>query len=107
MKIFPSTHKIKSITESHVDLDLNVPLAYIELDYSKYKKIYNVAKANYASVAIPDSNVKAYVKEADGPEKTYKNSDLAFNENNGFNTSVKTYMTKIMKTYKDAIAKWN
>ena len=77
------------------------------LDYSKYKKIYNVAKANYASVAIPDSNVKAYVKEADGPEKTYKNSDLAFNENNGFNTSVKTYMTKIMKTYKDAIAKWN
>ena len=37
MKIFPSTHKIKSITESHVDLDLNVPLAYIELDYSKYK----------------------------------------------------------------------
>lgn len=37
MKIFPSTHKIKSVTESHVDLDLNVPLAYIELDYSKYK----------------------------------------------------------------------
>lgn len=37
MKIFPSTHKIKSITESHVDLDLNIPLAYIELDYSKYK----------------------------------------------------------------------
>lgn len=37
MKIFPSTHKIKSVTESHVDLDLNIPLAYIELDYSKYK----------------------------------------------------------------------
>lgn len=33
------------------------------LDYSKYKKIYNVAKANYASVAIPDSNVKAYVRK--------------------------------------------
>ena len=77
------------------------------LDYSKYQKIYNIAKANYASVAIPDSNVKAYVKDMNGPEKTYKNSDLAFNENNGFNTSVKTYMTKIMKAYNDAMAKWN
>lgn len=37
MKIFPSIHKIKSVTESHIDLDLNIPLAYIELDYSKYK----------------------------------------------------------------------
>ena len=77
------------------------------LDYSKYQKIYNIAKANYASVAIPDSNVKTYVKDMNGPEKTYKNSDLAFNENNGFNTSVKTYMTKIMKAYNDAMAKWN
>lgn len=37
MKIFPSDHKIKSVTNSHVDLDLNIPLAYIELDYTKYK----------------------------------------------------------------------
>ena len=36
MKIYPSTHNIKSVTDSHVDLDLNIPLAYIELDYSKY-----------------------------------------------------------------------
>lgn len=36
MKIFPSTHNIKSVTDSHVDLDLNIPLAYIELDYNKY-----------------------------------------------------------------------
>lgn len=36
MKIFPSTHSIKSVTDSYVDLDLNIPLAYIELDYSKY-----------------------------------------------------------------------
>lgn len=36
MKIFPSTHNIKSIIDSHVDLDLNIPLAYIELDYTKY-----------------------------------------------------------------------
>lgn len=46
MKIYPSTHKIKSITDSHVDLDLNVPLAYIELDYSKYnidKKVKDIS----------------------------------------------------------------
>lgn len=46
MKIYPSTHNIKSVVDSHIDLDLNVPLAYIELDYSKYnidKKIKEVA----------------------------------------------------------------
>ncbi|MGL4877934.1 hypothetical protein [Paraclostridium dentum] len=37
MKIYPSTHKIKSVVDSHIDLDLNVPLAHIQLDYSKYK----------------------------------------------------------------------
>lgn len=36
MKIFPSKHNIKSITESHIDLDLNVPLARVEVDYTKY-----------------------------------------------------------------------
>lgn len=46
MKIYPSTHNIKSVVDSHIDLDLNIPLAYIELDYSKYnidKKIKEVA----------------------------------------------------------------
>lgn len=45
MKIYPSTHSIKSVTDSHVDLDLNIPLAYIEIDYSKYnieKKIQDI-----------------------------------------------------------------
>lgn len=49
MKIFPSTHKIKSITDSHIDLDLNVPLARIELDYSKYaidKVMYDTANTD-------------------------------------------------------------
>lgn len=36
MKIFPSNHKIKSITDRHIDLDLNVPLARVEVDYTKY-----------------------------------------------------------------------
>lgn len=46
MKIYPSTHKIKSVTDSHIDLDLNIPLAYIELDYSKYnieKKVKDIS----------------------------------------------------------------
>ena len=46
MKIYPSTHEIKSVTDSHVDLDLNIPLAYIELDYSKYnidKEVRDIA----------------------------------------------------------------
>lgn len=36
MKIYPSTHKIKVSTESHIDTDLNIPLAYINVDYTKY-----------------------------------------------------------------------
>ena len=49
MKIFPSTHKIKSITDSHVDLDLNIPLAYIEMDYTQYdvnKKMKAIASTD-------------------------------------------------------------
>lgn len=42
MKIFPSNHKIKSVTDSHVDLDLNIPLAHIQLDYSKYSVEKNI-----------------------------------------------------------------
>lgn len=55
MKIYPSTHNIKSVTDSHVDLDLNIPLAYIELDYSKYnidKKIKDVANKDIRQEVI-------------------------------------------------------
>ena len=49
MKIFPSTHIIKSVTDSHVDLDLNIPLAYIEMDYTQYdvnKKMKAIASTD-------------------------------------------------------------
>lgn len=55
MKIYPSTHKIKSVTDSHVDLDLNIPLAYIELDYSKYnidKEVKNIANKDIKKEVI-------------------------------------------------------
>lgn len=37
MKIYPSNHKIKTITDSYIDTDLNIPLSYINVDYSKYE----------------------------------------------------------------------
>lgn len=36
IKIYPSPHKIKLIEEDKFDTDLNIPLAHIELDYTKY-----------------------------------------------------------------------
>ena len=43
IKIYPSNHKIELINESTFDTDLNIPLSYINLDYTKYKldKIIN------------------------------------------------------------------
>ena len=55
MKIYPSTHEIKSVTDSHVDLDLNIPLAYIELDYSKYdidKEVRDIANKDIKKEVI-------------------------------------------------------
>ena len=37
IKIYPSKHKIQLINESTFDTDLNIPLCYINLDYTKYK----------------------------------------------------------------------
>ncbi|MGL5507722.1 MAG: hypothetical protein ACRDB0_07460, partial [Paraclostridium sp.] len=48
MKIYPSTHKIKMSTESHIDTDLNVPLAYVSVDYTQYD-ISNEIHPNFAN----------------------------------------------------------
>jgi hypothetical protein len=45
MKIYPSIHKIKSSTESHIDTDLNLPLAFVNVDYTKYNISYDVDAA--------------------------------------------------------------
>ena len=37
IKIYPSKHKIQLINESTFDTDLNIPLCYVNLDYTKYK----------------------------------------------------------------------
>ena len=48
MKIYPSNHKIKTITTSRVDTDLNIPLAYMDIDYSKYN--INKLPSEYFSI---------------------------------------------------------
>jgi hypothetical protein len=37
IKIYPSKHKIQLVNESRFDTDLNIPLSYINLDYTKYE----------------------------------------------------------------------
>lgn len=47
MKIYPSKHNIKSIPTSKVDTDLNIPLAYINVDYTK-NKVSKLVDANFS-----------------------------------------------------------
>lgn len=75
MKIFPSTHKIKSVTDSHIDLDLNIPLAHIQLDYSKYS-----INKNMKEIASKDIKEPVLVNQKFDNPKT-----LLFNK---FNESV-------------------
>lgn len=48
MKIYPSKHNIKSIPTSKVDTDLNIPLAYINVDYTK-NKVSKIVDANFSA----------------------------------------------------------
>ena len=47
MKIYPSKHKIKSIPTSKMDTSLNVPLAYIDIDYTK-NKVSKIVEPNFS-----------------------------------------------------------
>ena len=70
MKIYPSKHKIKSIPTSKIDTDLNIPLAYVSVDYSKY----NIDK-------IIDPKFSTNNKTILYPEQEFDNTDfLLFNE---------------------------
>ena len=70
MKIYPSKHKIKSIPTSKIDTDLNIPLAYVSVDYSKY----NIDK-------IIDPKFSTNSKTILYPEQELDNTDfLLFNE---------------------------
>lgn len=47
MKIYPSKHKIKSIPTSKIDTDLNIPLAYVDIDFTK-NKVSKLIDANFS-----------------------------------------------------------
>ena len=88
MKIYPSKHKIKSIPTSKIDTDLNIPLAYIDVDYAKY----TIDK-------IIDPKFSVNEKTILYPEQEFNNKDfILFNEfeevvdkNNLFITSNNKY----------------
>lgn len=70
MKIYPSNHKIKVSTESHIDTDLNIPLAYVNVDYTKYD-ISNEIHPNFAQ----------YTKRVIAPGEMFDRPDIKlFNE---------------------------
>ena len=70
MRIYPSKHKIKSIPTSKMDTTLNIPLAYIDIDYTKY----NISK-------MIEPGFSKSVKTILCPEQEFENLDfLLFNE---------------------------
>ena len=70
MRIYPSKHKIKSIPTSKIDTDLNIPLAYISVDYTKY---------DISKIVEPDFSTTS--KSILYPEQKFENKDfLLFNE---------------------------
>ena len=52
IKIYPSKHKIQLVNESKFDTDLNIPLSYINLDYTKY----NIEKSIHSDFLKSDTN---------------------------------------------------
>lgn len=77
------------------------------MKYDNFKKYYDIANKNYASVAVPDSNVKAYVGNDSSNHGDYNlsgdTSRLKFAESNSYNVKVSDYMNNILTTYKNAI----
>ena len=70
MRIYPSKHKIKSIPTSKIDTDLNIPLAYISVDYTKY---------DISKIVEPDFSTTS--KSILYPEQKFENKNfLLFNE---------------------------
>ena len=70
MKIYPSKHKIKSIPTSKMDTSLNIPLAYIDIDFTKY----HIEK-------IVDPKFSINSKTILYPEQEFENTEfLLFNE---------------------------
>ena len=65
MRIYPSKHKIKSIPTSKIDTDLNIPLAYVSVDYTKYD-ISKIVEPSFSTTS----------KSILYPEQKFENKDF-------------------------------
>lgn len=86
IRIYPSKHKIKAIPQSKIDTDLNVPLAYIDIDFTKYK-IEKIIDSKFSTdkkhILIPNEELKSdkikifnkFEEEIDIQDKVIKNED--------------------------------
>lgn len=86
MKIYPAEHNIKVITSKTLDLDLNVPLAYVNTETKTYDMKYNVSsefsKSSMTEILpgqeFDDVNIKAFNKmgeEVDISNMLIRNGD--------------------------------
>lgn len=88
MKIYPCNHNIKTVTDSYVDIDLNIPLSYITIDYTKYKidkKIGDLFNTDKKTAILPgdtfDSN---NIKIFNQYNEEMKNEDLLKTKNDKY-----------------------
>ena len=67
IKIYPSKHKIEIINESTFDTDLNIPLAYVNLDYAKYDIVKTIEKIalGTADRIKQDDSLACYAKKVE------------------------------------------
>lgn len=107
MKIYPSKHKIKSIPSSKIDTSLNIPLAYIDVDYTK-NKVSKIVDANFSTskktILYPgqifeDKNFKIFNKlEEEITNKDnlfyYTNNKYMFYPNNTIKFEPKKFLWK-------------
>lgn len=105
MKIYPSTHKIKTVTDSHVDTDLNIPLAYIDVDYSKYKiektVDTNFNTENKTPILIDDTFDNIDIKIFNSYDEEVKTEDLLVNNNGTY-----TYRPKSLIDFEPKFFLW-
>lgn len=63
IKIYPSAHKIKTVSEKYVDTGLNIPLSHINMDYTEYE----INKTIHADFSNTNKKVVLPYQEFDKP----------------------------------------
>ena len=106
MKIYPCNHNVKVVTDNYIDTDLNVPLSYITVDYSKYKidkevdENFNTDKKNIVlpGTEFNNGNIKIfnqYNEEVDTKNLLkIKNDKYIYSPNNQIEFEPKKFLWK-------------